>query len=477
MRLPCSIPGNAPPGPASFRYICLMEEFKAKRPKWLRKLERESWQAELIISGAALLGSLQLPGLLERFQHYILLNYERASLQLWYFATSYWALFVYGLVLLFVFHFIVRALWIGLVGLNSVYPDGIKITNLSSKDYQEKMIGEFGDIDGFIDRLDQTASGLFGTGFALAGLFFNLGLFMSVAILVLTFLQRIGLPDFWAWSIGLSPVVLITVLSFFSTALNLPKLRNLAWVKRIHFPLAKLLTRLSYPLNTRYTATSLLLITSNSAPKEAQGKEIVKGFGIVFLGSILLGVLLGVSDGIKPQFFDNHYHRMGDDKTSIDVKNYADSGYEGVLYEPLLPGRYSVAGDPFWIWVPLPERELDIMLTDCTQPEVADELSRREKRQAKRERIIACTDGYVKLYLDDRPLELPPALREFRSTEAAADQFGVRFDLNFLSSSPGRHMLKVVTHYPLETDTGEEFRTTYISFNTLKNAVAGSAGR
>ncbi len=256
-----------------------MDEIKTSKPKWLRKLERESWQAELIISGAALLGSLQLPGVLENFQHYLLLNYERASLQLWFFATSYWALFVYGLVLLFVLHFIVRALWIGLVGLNSVYPDGIVETALSSKDYQQKVKAEYGDIDGFIDRLDRMASGMFGTGFAFIGLFFNLGLIMSVAILLLTFLQSVGVPDLWAWCIGLSPVVLIFTISIFTTILALPKLRERAWVKRCHFPLSKLMISLSYPVNTRYTATGLMLISSNTTPKEKPGKVIVKALG------------------------------------------------------------------------------------------------------------------------------------------------------------------------------------------------------
>jgi hypothetical protein len=313
-----------------------MDTTENQKPKWLRKLERESWQAELIISGAALLGSLQLPGILEKFQHYLLLNYERASLQLWFFATSYWALFVYGLVFLFVFHFIVRALWIGLVGLNSIYPDGIIETSLSSKDYQEKTKAEYGDIDGFINRLDRMGSGMFGTGFAFIGLFFNLGLFMSVAILLITFLQSLGVPDFWAWFIGLSPVILTFSLSIFSTVLNLPKFRDRAWVKRYHFPLAKLIASLSYPVNTRYITTGLMLISSHSAPKETKAVDIVKGFGKVMVGSILIGIVLGMSGGIKPEFMDNQYHRMGDDETGIDISNYAGSGYEGVLYEPLL---------------------------------------------------------------------------------------------------------------------------------------------
>jgi hypothetical protein len=449
-----------------------MDEVKKPKPKWLRKLERESWQAELIISGAALLGSLQLPGVLENFQHYLLLNYERASLQLWFFATSYWALFVYGLILLFVFHFIVRALWIGLVGLNSVYPDGIVETNLSSKDYQEKVKAEYGDIDGFINRLDRMASGMFGTGFAFIGLFFNLGLFMSLAILLLTFLQSVGVPDFWAWFIGLSPVVLTFILSIFSTILNLPKFRERAWVKRYHFPLAKLMARLSYPVNTRYTTTGLTLISSHSTPKETQAKDIAKGMGMVIAGSVLLGILLGMSDALKPQFMDKTYHRMGDDETGIDVSNYADSGYGGVLYEPLLSTLHPVANGSLWVWVPLPERELSIMLEGCSQPEVDDDLPRAEERKAERKRLIACAGEYVELYLDEQPLDLPTALREYRDTEAVAEQFGVRFDLSVHSPTPGRHTLKVVTHYPLETDAGEKLRTTYLTFFVTKDGGA-----
>lgn len=445
-----------------------MDKLPPQRPKWLRKLERESWQAELIISGAALLGSLQLPGLLEKFQHYLLLNYERASLQLWFFATSYWALFVYGLVLLFVFHFIVRALWIGLVGLNSIYPDGIVETNLSSKDYQQKVQAEYGDIDGFINRLDRMASGMFGTGFAFIGLFFNLGLTVSVMILLLTFLQSVGVPDFWAWFIGLTPLALIFTLSLLSMILNLPKFREREWVKQYHFPTAMLITRLSYPVNTRYTATGLVLVSSHSAPKEKQMQEIIKGIVLMFVFFIFLGILLGMSDGIKPQFMDSLYHRMGDDETGIDFSNYADSGYEGVLYEPLTSTLYPAADGPLWVWVPLPERELSIMLDACSEPEVDGDLPRQEERKAKRKRLIACTGEYIEMYLDEQPLDLNTAMREYRTTEAVADQFGVRFDLGTPPATPGRHTLRVVTHYPLETDSGEKFRTTYITFFVMK---------
>ena len=89
-----------------------------------------------------------------------------------------------------------------------------------------------------------------------------------------------------------------------------------------------------------------MLISTNGNSKEKAGKTIIKNLVIGFAGSLLIGVVLGMSDGVKPQFMDRTYHRMGDDETALDVINYADSGYEGVLYEPLLSELYPVADGP-----------------------------------------------------------------------------------------------------------------------------------
>lgn len=42
------------------------------KPEWLKRLEQESYQAELIVSGVALLGALQLPELLDRLLNWSL---------------------------------------------------------------------------------------------------------------------------------------------------------------------------------------------------------------------------------------------------------------------------------------------------------------------------------------------------------------------------------------------------------------------
>ena len=57
-----------------------MENQPINKPDWLVNLEQESWQAELIISGLAILGALQLPGLIDRFGQWMMTcNFQTSS--------------------------------------------------------------------------------------------------------------------------------------------------------------------------------------------------------------------------------------------------------------------------------------------------------------------------------------------------------------------------------------------------------------
>ena len=85
-----------------------------------------TWEMELLISGATVFGLLQLPGLADR----LLFHVHNSSaepvaafvLPLWIYVKS--ALLT--LAATFVVHLALRGYWIALVGLSSVYPDGIR---------------------------------------------------------------------------------------------------------------------------------------------------------------------------------------------------------------------------------------------------------------------------------------------------------------------------------------------------------------
>ncbi len=442
------------------------ERVVASKPKWLRKLERESWQAELIISGVAILGSLQLIGLLDDAQHYLLLNYDRAALKLWFLAVTYWVFFAYGLAFLFIFHFAVRALWIGLIGLNSVYPDGIVKSTMWSQDFFEKTRAAYGDVDGFIRELDRSASGLFGKGFTFAGLMLNLGVFLSVVLIMIGILTDLGVNSTLAWVICLLPAVLVLLGSVVSSLFMLPGLRERAWVQRYHFPLTKLASYLTYPINRRYTVLGLSLMGSQSTIESKSTAKVIAGAVAGFLVLFVIGLLIGFTGTIKPAFIDEVYHRLGDTPSSIDHNNYAEPLPEDLLYEPVTASLYLQPSDPFWVWVPVPEREAEELEAICDLPEADEDLPRVERRKIDRKRILTCADDYVSIYLDGTKLTDLDPVREYLKT-VGFEQYGIRYDLGTASAlSPGRHELRVETkYYPAGDDDAPDTtrpRVTYM---------------
>ncbi|WP_116105508.1 hypothetical protein [Lewinella sp. IMCC34191] len=427
------------------------------KPKWLRKMERESWQPELIISGAAILGSLQLPGLIEQFEYYCLLNFDRDTLFICYIAVIYWRLVALGLIFTFIFHFIVRALWIGLVGLNSVYPGGFRTNNKFSRHYQERMREEYGDIDGFIQSLDRLGSGIFGIAFGIAGVFVNFGLVTVLFIFIHSWLIGYGLEQRQIWvAIGclLLPLFLASVLTMVS---HLERFRDTAFVRKYQWPAAMFISRLTYPVARRYITTSTNLVTSYYADN--------KGFGFYYIAGLALIIIIGTSSMLANDnisfFIDAVYHRMADDPTRAPDAFTTESTYEGIYFQPVI-GR--TEGEPdargMTVWVPLPEREIAFLESTCSVAEVDDDLPRGERRRLNRERTLACAQEYLEISLNDEKMTVD-LKRQYRTNEAG-EQFGV---LAYLPDPPlrkGVNTLLVVAQYP-EEDSGEP-RRSYVPF-------------
>ena len=428
-----------------------------RKPKWLRKMERESWQPELIISGAAILGSLQLPSIITTFEHYALLNFDRDTILLGYIAAIYWHLLATGLIFTFIFHFIVRALWIGLIGLNSVYSGGFRPNDKFSEHYQERMREEYGDIDGFIQRLDRLGSGIFGFAFGIAGTFMNFGLIALGFVFVHSWLMGHGFdPRQTLMILGLLlvPILLLSTANIFA---NLKSVRDTRVVRRWQWPVAKFISRFTYPVARRYIITSTNLVTSYYVDG--------KGFILYFIGGILAIIVMGsatirTSDNI-PFFIDSVYHGMADDSTRLADVYADDAAYEGIFYQPVLVEAAGKQDSLLRVWIPLPEREVREMEKACRIPEVGDEVPDRDRRSLRRRRILRCAEDYLSFALNGQTLPSPVLKRQYR-VNVAGEQFGVAATFTGVPLRAGDNLLLVSTAY-LHEHTGEP-RRSYLPF-------------
>lgn len=130
-----------------------------------------TWEMELLISGATVFGLVQLPGIADKFLfHLHNTGAEVVSafvIPLWIYVKS--ALIT--LIATFVAHLALRGYWTALVGLSSVYPDGIRWEQVAQRSgpFMLAWLKErFGDIDATIERADNRATRVFGVGFAVA---------------------------------------------------------------------------------------------------------------------------------------------------------------------------------------------------------------------------------------------------------------------------------------------------------------------
>jgi len=132
-------------------------------PAWLKALEAQSWQAELIISGLVAAGLLRLPDwLLAWGEQYIISSSELGSTFL--FMAFLFALCGANVLLVcFAIHFIFRSIWIALLGLNSVFPEGINVKSTAGAGptYWKKAKEMFPDLSAYNEELDKNCSLIF----------------------------------------------------------------------------------------------------------------------------------------------------------------------------------------------------------------------------------------------------------------------------------------------------------------------------
>lgn len=175
-----------------------METPSPEKSNWIQELSNQSWNLELVVSGAAIYSTSFLPELTDTAIESYFENYQLSSsvvtqvfpLLAYSFAKSS----AYLLIITFAVHFILRAFWIAIVGLRAVFPQGINYENIpnTSKSLAETYKKKFGTLDGFIIRLDRFSSQIFSIAFVLV--LFSL---MLALLYLLIFTGTVGIKTFF----------------------------------------------------------------------------------------------------------------------------------------------------------------------------------------------------------------------------------------------------------------------------------------
>ena len=168
--------------------------------KWLEKVKSNSWESEILIVGFVLIILLQtkdfFPFLIENMTTYNSLNsgvYSLANKLIIPFLLN--ILYICNLILVvnLSFYLLIRGLWVGIIGLSSVFPEGVNINKLNYNQLFANRLFKH-DLDSYSHRVDYICSSIFSISFLLIMVLLSIGFFIIETIFLILFIDYLTEP-------------------------------------------------------------------------------------------------------------------------------------------------------------------------------------------------------------------------------------------------------------------------------------------
>lgn len=395
------------------------------KPQWLERLEQESYQAELIVSGVALLGAFQLPGLLDQLLNWCLQRTTAEQQELLGYLFIYLLFGAFILIFNFVLHFSLRTLWIGNIGLASVFPEGInEHSDRYSPHFLARLKARFPDLQGFNQRLDDFCSLLF----SIAGV--SLITFIFLTILLMAFwgigyllsMVFAGLP---ATYFALGGLFLLASVLLFQGMLNHKKLRDKSWAKKIQFPLYLFSVRImTGPFLEPFTYIGQTLATNVS---KARYIGVTAGYMVL----LVIGFVLWVQDSNLFMLDAGIRKRVAGRESEQYAERYENLRPPGAHIRFAMLSSDVIRGTVATVFVPVPKTEREFIQAYCG-PEWED--GEREERQA-------CLKSYYTFKIDSTVV-VPSGLYLYEQKDSK--QSGIRVYLPMQGQRVGGHHLRII---------------------------------
>ncbi len=380
----------------------------------LRDLTSQSWNLELVISGAALFATLSVANGLDDALTYYRYNLMSGTdifqdilpVQI----VSLCKATCYVLFIAFLANFVMRAFWVALVGLLAAYPGGIQYDEIAtlSQYGRERQARRLGSLDGFIIRLDRRCNVIFALASVMAILFLVVAVSYILLITVVMLLQRYVPPDLYAVAMPILKYVLWAVFGVYMLIV----LSNTIPAFRDHPRLAPLAFHAS---NAMYVlmpgvgrALQYIMYTfGSSVPK----KTLYQRLGAIFVVFILIEMVtmlmdLGRIKGLN--LLDSRAFM------SMNAAQYVmnDVDYDNLRSAPELANLASVQADvvrePYIrLFVAYPKVLDEALSKSYKEPAWPDSLPRQQRRAEWRLNAIS---QYFTVYVNDSLYQKPDFL-------------------------------------------------------------------
>lgn len=399
---------------------------------WLQRLKDESWEAELLVSAIAIFGTFKLFDFVNWITNFFIENLNPNQYIVGYFISFFSLIAVSMLTSMFVTHFILRAYWVGLVGLNSVFPDYSIEDSAYSKIYTEKIVNFLPKLKDSIKKVDETCSVIFSLAFTFLFIIGYMVIFNSIYLLFYNLL----LPYVNSYILLIPAIILgvgLMIQIVVSTYANLKKNKEKEKLQHINFSLVKYMNMLAFGPLYKNILQVTMIFGSNFKKKKSLA---YLGIVFFFLGFIVAGIQIPKTNifylvgSISQKYFDAH-------KTYSNY--YRDSNNSDFLLTPEIQSDM-IKSNVVEVFIPIFRYESSMREIVCGVYEKQTDKSRPEQRADRAEYLKECYKKYHNIFLDGKKIETSYLSY---NNHYKTNQFGILAFIGLEGVSKGLHEIKI----------------------------------
>jgi len=400
-----------------------------KSAKWLRRLKKQSWEAEILVSTVSIFGTFQLFKIVEWLTNKFIDFLPPEQYMVGYYIVISALMAVSVLVSMFVIHFFLRAYWVGLVGLNSVFPDYGLEDSAYSKIYTKKILGILPKSEETIQKVDELCSVIFSVAFC----FLLTYTYVTILASVYLFLYNM-FSEFLPKMVLLIPVVIIAIILVLQTLMGmvalLKRFRNHSKIQTFYFHVVKIASLLTFGPLYKY----LLQITMTFGSNYKKKKAMIGMLLVFFFSGAVLAVVMASNYNVGHLFLEEPIRK------DVVYAAYYENQNENsnFLLTPEL--QLDIIDSKFVkIFIPLFSHETKNELQTCGEFEADEDMSDDENKALRRQFYMNCWMSYNQVFLNGKRITVDFT----RHFHPRTDQYGLLGFIQSFEIENGKNILEV----------------------------------
>ncbi|MDN5781110.1 MAG: hypothetical protein L0H23_03640 [Luteimonas sp.] len=409
-----------------------------------------TWEVELLISGVAVFAMLQLPGWLDDRFFALLPRFDQNWAQPLKLVYVYLKSAALILAVTFSLHLLLRAQWIALVGMYSVFPDGIRWERLKMGPVQREIeTGRYAGRDAAIDRADNRATIVFAIGVTLASTLLLITIVVAcvfafvIGFAMLAGVQvNIGAIFGWCTALVFAPAFIAMLLD----RRLAHRMREGGLGRRLLSLVLRFYSRTG--IMQRASNPTFSLLSSHGGEHRANLATLC-----IFLVAAAT-IMLALYSGNDPRNLGSYslFPAFSDDSRTLDASHYDDQ--RNPARDAAVPFIGSVIASQAYVRLVVPyrpERDAGAMRSNCPAAETLQD-------DARATSLLDCLQRLHAVTLDGKPLA---SLQYDVGSDPRTDRPALVAMIDVHKLPPGRHELQVARvpdGNDKQEDTGKSWR-------------------